>query len=366
MSNNIETYCYNKRREQSQYKKLVTPGNDPSISSRGIFTQAQLSRSAVSSVIPVSITYLNDYYYDRNQTDDKFLTKTIAYSNYLLIDDANRDFLKKIDAANTYLTKTEANDLYLTQTTMTNNYLTKTEANDSYLTQTNASSIYLTQTNAESIYLTQTNAANNYLTQANLSSIYLTQTNASSIYLTQTNASSIYLTQTNAGNTYLTQANAGNTYLTQTTAQNTITNKIQYITTSGNTTTISGNIILSTGSSDSVKIKNQILTSSTTVLASEVLIPSDDFYRYYMVDCSTIFTISLPNLTNELSNYGKEITFIKINGSNTVNFKATKIYDKNLLTYSNTDAPLLTSTVTSVTFIYLAQTNYRASGWYQI
>ena len=83
---------------------------------------------------------------------------------FLLISDAEADYLKKSDASDTYLSKSAAEA----------DYLKKTDASDTYLSKTGAEADYLSKTDASDTYLSKDDASDTYLPKEDLSAQIIT------------------------------------------------------------------------------------------------------------------------------------------------------------------------------------------------
>ena len=85
----------------------------------------------------------------------KLPTLTDVAKAFLLISDAEADYLKKTDAADTYLSKTAAEADYLKKSDASDTYLSKNDASDTYLSKSDASDTYLSKSDAEDTYQTK-------------------------------------------------------------------------------------------------------------------------------------------------------------------------------------------------------------------
>ena len=94
----------------------------------------------------------------------KLPTLTDVAKAFLLISDAEADYLKKTDAADTYLSKTAAEA----------DYLKKSDASDTYLSKNDASDTYLSKSDASGTYLSKSDASDTYQTKEDLSSQIIT------------------------------------------------------------------------------------------------------------------------------------------------------------------------------------------------
>ena len=94
----------------------------------------------------------------------KLPTLADAAKAFLLISDAEADYLKKSDAEDTYLSKEDASA----------DYLKKNDAADTYLSKEDAESDYLKQTDASDTYLSKEDASDTYLPKEDLSSQIIT------------------------------------------------------------------------------------------------------------------------------------------------------------------------------------------------
>lgn len=422
MSNNIESYCYKKKMEQSKYKRILTAGNDPTITSRNIFSQAQLSRSSVASVIPVSITYLNDYYYDKMDTDEKFLTQTVAYQYYLLREDASYTYINKTDASNIYLSRIDASNTYLSQLDASNTYLSRIDASNGYLSLLDASATYLKQTNASNTYTTiitttgiQSNVSNiQYFTNNNttffsgnvrigryppnedniqingnvlIGNPTVSESSTKQIRLgdvSQINGSctDIYLTPKIGGNVNLggSDPNSGCNINVYNGNGNIVIgggppgNGNVYI--GGDTSLHTGNIDIATslvsnnkiniGSNNTpVRIKNQFVNASPNII-NESYSMSLPCYSYYSVDTAYSLVITLPQVSS--ANIGLKITFVRVSGASDIYFEgygSQIIYNKLLVSNGGTEIKLMDNTTNTVTVIYLKIDNINYA-WFQI
>lgn len=59
MSVGIEKYCAKKKEEQAKYKKLVTAGNNPLITSRSVYSRSQVNRNYMRSVSYETVKYMS-------------------------------------------------------------------------------------------------------------------------------------------------------------------------------------------------------------------------------------------------------------------------------------------------------------------
>jgi len=83
---------------------------------------------------------------------------------FLLISDAEADYLKKSDASDTYLSKDDASA----------DYLKKSDASGTYLSKSDASADYLKKSDAADTYLSKEDASDTYLPKEDLSSQIIT------------------------------------------------------------------------------------------------------------------------------------------------------------------------------------------------
>ena len=83
---------------------------------------------------------------------------------FLLISDAEADYLKKSDAADTYLSISDASGTYLSKSDASDTYLSKTGAEADYLKKTDASDTYLSKSDAEDTYQTKEDLSSQIIT----------------------------------------------------------------------------------------------------------------------------------------------------------------------------------------------------------
>ena len=94
----------------------------------------------------------------------KLPTLTDVAKAFLLISDAEADYLKKTDAADTYLSKTAAEADYLKKSDASDTYLSKNDASDTYLSKSDASDTYLSKSDAEDTYQTKEDLSSQIIT----------------------------------------------------------------------------------------------------------------------------------------------------------------------------------------------------------
>ena len=99
---------------------------------------------------------------------------------FLLISDAEADYLKKSDASGIYLSKSDAKADYLKKSDASGIYLSKSDAEADYLKKSDASGIYLSKSDAKADYLKKSDASGIYLSKSDAKDTYQTKEDLSS------------------------------------------------------------------------------------------------------------------------------------------------------------------------------------------
>ena len=189
---------------------------------------------------------------------------------------------------------------------------------EGYLTTSLASTTYQPQSSMSS-YLTTATASATYLTTALASTTYQTITGMSS-YLTTATANSTYQTITGMAN-YLTTSNATSTYQPISAMSNYLTTStnalsgISSINSTGTTVLDIGNSSTTTRLNGSVIVSNntQKVNGFSTLSGTSTL--STPLSEYYILSQNVAGTVNLPVITADM--YGSQITFMKVNATNT-------------------------------------------------
>ncbi len=423
MSNSIDSYCKKKREEQAKYKKFVTAGNNPTITSRGAYSQAQLSRSAVSSAIPITKSYLEQYYYNQQQSEDiflsqddatqYFLTKSDAMVEYLSVADSQLNYLALDDAISSYLNKQDASNNYLKIVDASHNYLAIKDASNNYLKIVDASNIYATNIFVNQIYGNtqqvsylsyndETTISNNVRlgginTVGETFTIPKIMINGNVLVGNPTtsdaNTQRIQLGDTvqingSCNDILITPKANGNVVIGGTGINNgcrlDINNGTNVVNIGGSVASHTGNINIGTSTvannkvnigsttiptyiNGNVRIRNQYLDASSTIITGSIVLTTP-CNSAYSVAVNTNVVITLPQATN--SDIGLKLLFVRVGGTTTatVSFRGAgtqTVYDKILNAFSNSDAPLMGSEINSVTLIYL-KSDTTTYGWFQI